>query len=164
MNFNIRVAQEDDYRYVKEWLLEPNVLEGFPMCNEKEVEDSAKMWVFYHKFESCFIVEVDGEPAGSVLLNLTFFEKIKHQCLLSIIVGQKYRNLGLGKKLLEFIEIKAKEKFNIELLHLEVYENNPAKRLYERMGYQYYGEHKNFIKEDHNYKSKILMQKWLIQR
>ena len=55
----------------------------------------------------------------------------------------------------------AKEEFHIELLHLEVYEGNPAIRLYERFGFVKYGEHPHFIKEEGRYLSKILMQKLL---
>lgn len=162
-SLNIREATEEDHIHLREWLMEPGVLQWFPMDSEKEVEDAAKIWTFYSRWKSCFIAEIDSVPCGSVLLNLTKFEKVQHQCLLSIIVSEKYRNLGIGTKLLDFIEKTAVEKFKIELLHLEVYENNPAQRLYERAGYKIYGHHPKFLKEGSVYKSKILMQKWLIQ-
>ncbi len=161
MSLNIRLAEESDYENIKKWLMEPDVLCWFPMQSEKEVEDAARIWVYYSKIQSCFIAEMDGKACGSVLLNITTFLKIKHQCLISIIVSQNYRNQGIGGKLLAFIEKVAKEKFHIELLHLEVYENNPAARLYERAGYQFYGQHLNFLKDENGYRSKILMQKWL---
>jgi putative acetyltransferase len=161
MEFTIRKSTVDDAKYIKEWLMQPGVLQWFPMSDEKEIDDSAKVWVSYSALESCFIAEINGEAVGSVLLNISQFEKIKHQCLISIIVSEKYRGQGIGRKLLEYIERVAKEKFHIQLLHLEVYENNPARRLYERVGYEVYGAHPKFIKEQNGYKSKILMQKWL---
>lgn len=120
MTFTIRPATNDDFVLIKKWLLEPGVLSWFPMEAEKEVEDAAKIWVFYSNLGSCFIAEMNGEPCGSILLNLVNSAKTKHQCLISIIVSEKYRNQGIGKSLLEFIEKVAREKFNIELLHLEV--------------------------------------------
>ncbi|HSX04724.1 MAG TPA: GNAT family protein, partial [Rhabdochlamydiaceae bacterium] len=53
----------------------------------------------------------------------------------------------------------AKEKFNIELLHLEVYEHNPAVRLYKRLGFKEFGIQRHFIKEDDKYVGKIYMQR-----
>ncbi len=160
----IRLAKESDYQNLVNWLNEPGVLQWFPMNSEKEVEHASQIWVYYAKMESCFIAEWEGVPCGSVLLNLSSLGKIRHQCLISIIVSEKFRNQGIGAKLLNFIEKEALEKFHLELLHLEVYENNPARRLYERAGFVYYGEHPQFLKEASGYKSKILMQKWLINR
>jgi ribosomal protein S18 acetylase RimI-like enzyme len=162
--FAIREAQATDLEAIKSWLSQPNVLQWFPMETEKEVDDAARFWVNYHYFGACFIATVDDIPCGTVLLNITLFSKIKHQCLLSIIVSENFRNQGIGTKLLQFIEKVALEKFQIELLHLEVYENNPAKRLYDRMGYVQYGIHPEFLKEANGYRSKILMQKWLVDR
>jgi RimJ/RimL family protein N-acetyltransferase len=160
----IREATEQDFDVIKSWLLEKDILQWFPMESDKEVEDAARIWVYYARLKSCFIAEINSIPVGTILLNITNLEKIQHQCLISIIVSQNYRNQGIGTKLLNYVEKVAFEEFKIELLHLEVYENNPAKRLYEKVGYETYGLHPNFLKENGGYKSKILMQKWLIQR
>ena len=54
---------------------------------------------------------------------------------------------------------EAKNTFGIRLLHLEVYEGNPAANLYYRLGFRKYGEHKKFLKEANgSYGTKILMQ------
>jgi putative acetyltransferase len=88
------------------------------------------------------------------------FQKLAHTCLLSIIVSQEYRNRGIGTALLEELEKLAKNTFHIEILHLEVYEGNPAKKLYERMGFTPFGRHASFAKEsDGSYRAKIFMQK-----
>jgi putative acetyltransferase len=160
-NFQIRPSLDSDYPLLVTWLLEPGVMQWFPMDNLKEVEDAARIWLSYTRLGSCFTAEIDGIPCGSVLLNIYPFKKARHQCLLSIVVSESFRNQGVGKALIEFIEKVAFEKFGIELLHLEVYENNPAKRLYDRMGYIQYGVHPKFLKEENGFKAKILMQKWL---
>ena len=71
------------------------------------------------------------------------------------------RGKGVGKALVEQLMKHAKEKFKIEILHLEVYEGNPAKRLYERLGFTPFGCQTRFIKEDGKYIAKIFMQKKL---
>ena len=54
-----------------------------------------------------------------------------------------------------------KNNFDIELLHLEVYEGNPAIHLYQRLGFVQYGYQRHFIKQNGQYLGKIMMQKAL---
>jgi RimJ/RimL family protein N-acetyltransferase len=161
-NIVIRNMCEADMFYLKKWLLDPVVLGWFPMTNALEVEDALKNWQIYARLGSAFTAEVDGKPAGAINLYINQYEKIKHQSLFAILVGEEYRGKGVGTKLLEFLMKVAKEKFGITLLHLEVYEGNPAYRLYKRLGFKEYGVHKKFLKEkDGSYHSKVLMQKEL---
>lgn len=141
--------------------MEPGVLRWFPMSNEREVEDAAKTWIDYSARGSCVTAEYNGVPCGISNLYIQPFKKLKHQCLFAILVSQEFRNQGIGSLLLKEIEKLAKEKFNISLLHLEVYENNPAIRLYKRHGFTIYGEHARFLREENKYRAKILMQKSL---
>ncbi|HEY4255551.1 MAG TPA: GNAT family N-acetyltransferase [Chlamydiales bacterium] len=154
-----RQAQEADQKYLVEWLLQPGVLEGFPLSDLREIEDAARIWMSYAKLGATLIAEENGIPCGTAVLYLQPYQKLSHQCLLAIIVDEKWRNQGVGKKLLLELMALAKEKCHIELLHLEVYEGNPAIRLYERLGFVRYGFQKHFVKDQGRYIGKILMQK-----
>ena len=155
----IRLATEADQKYLIEWLLQPGVLEGFPLCDLREVEDAARIWMSYTKQEAVFTALYDGEPCGIANLYLQPYKKLSHQCLFAIIVDEKHRNKGVGSKLIRELTQIAKEKFHIELLHLEVYEGNPAIELYRRLGFHEYGREEHFAKENGRYLAKILMQK-----
>jgi putative acetyltransferase len=157
----IRFGEESDQKYLVEWLLQPGVLEGFPLSDLREVEDAARIWMSYSKIKGVLTALWDGVPCGVANLYIQPYKKLSHQCLFAIIVDEKYRGKGIGKLLLEELMKLAKESFGIELLHLEVYEHNPAIRLYERMGFRQYGIHKRFLKDNGRYLSKILMQKRL---
>jgi ribosomal protein S18 acetylase RimI-like enzyme len=162
MSLKVRRAEEEDKVFLKEWLSDPNIANWFPMDGEKEVDDSVRIWMDYAVKDQGLTAEWNGVPCGMVVIYLQPFKKLKHTCLLSIIVAEKYRNKGIGKELLEGIMKLAKETYQIEILHLEVYEGNPAKRLYERMGFVSFGLHKHFTKElDGKYRSKVFMQKYL---
>lgn len=162
MTVNIRVMVDADIFYLKQWLMDPVVLGWFPMSNLTEVEDALKVWQHYARQNSAFAIEMDGIPCGVANLYVQPYEKLKHQSLFAIVVGAQHRGKGIGTKLLEYVMREAKETFGIKLLHLEVYEGNPAERLYERLGFKKYGEHKKFLKEaDGSYGTKILMQKEL---
>ena len=84
---------------------------------------------------------------------------MSHQCLFAIIVDEKFRGKGIGAKLLRELMTLAKERFKLELLHLEVYQGNPAINLYKRLGFKEYGIHRRFMKDKGRYLDKILMQK-----
>lgn len=161
-NLTFRITKKSDGPYLKQWLLEPGVIKWFPMVNEREIDDSVRIWLTYDKGGSAITVECQGEPAGMAVLYINPFEKLKHQCLFAIIVGGKFRGKGIGTQLLDYIFALAKDKYGIQLIHLEVYEQNPAISLYKRSGFVEYGRHERFLKENpKTYRAKILMQKRL---
>lgn len=157
----IRPANESDREKLVEWLLQPGVLEGFPLHDLREVEDAARIWLSYAKQGAVLTATWDGEPCGIANLYLQPYEKFSHQSLFAIIVDEKYRGKGVGAKLLRELMKIAKEKFHLEFLHLEVYQGNPAINLYKRLGFKIYGVHKRFMKDGDRYIDKILMQKYL---
>ena len=104
---------------------------------------------------------MDGKPVGAALLYIQPYKKLAHQCLFSIIIDEVYRGKGIGTELLQALMKLGKEKFHLELLHLEVYEGNPAIGLYRKLGFTEFGGQKHFIKDKNEYIGKILMQKKL---
>ncbi len=160
-HLTIRFGEESDQKYLIEWLLQPGVLEGFPLADLREVEDAARIWVSYAKYNALLTALWDGVPCGIANLYLQPYKKLSHQCLFAIIVDEKLRGKGIGTRLMEELITLAKTRFNLEMLHLEVYELNPAINLYKRMGFVQYGFQRHFIKDKNRYIGKILMQKTL---
>ena len=159
----MRMAQEEDSIYLKKWLSDPEALKGFPMLGEKEIDDAVQIWGNYNKLHSGLTALWNGVPCGTAVLYIQSFQKLSHTCLFSIIVAEDKRGLGIGFALLEDLIALARNSFHIEILHLEVYEGNPAIHLYKKMGFEVYGEQKNFSLEDGKYRSKVFMQKNLKQ-
>lgn len=156
----IRFTNDSDREALFSWFHQEGMLRWYPMSTDWELEDAIKQIWQNIPHGVVITATLDEEPVGIANLYLQSFQKISHQSLFAIIVKKDCQGKGIGTALLtELIEI-AKRK-EIELLHLEVYEGNPAIRLYERLGFERFGEEKNFIKEDGKYFSKILMQKWL---
>ncbi len=160
-HLKIRFGEESDQKYLIEWLLQPGVLEGFPLADLKEIEDAARIWVSYSKYNAVLTALWDGVPCGIANLYLQPYKKLAHQSLFAIIVDEKVRGKGVGTRLMEELIALAKERFKLELLHLEVYEGNPAIHLYQRLGFVQYGFQPRFIKDQGRYIGKILMQKAL---
>lgn len=171
-HLTFRPGEEGDQKYLVEWLLQPGVLKGFPLCDLREVEDAARIWVGYSKQGAVLTALWDGVPCGIAVLYIQPYKKLAHQCLLAMIVDEQHRGKGVGAKLLQELMALGKERFKLEFVHLEVYEENPAIHLYRKVGFREYGIQRHFIKnvpsvspdgqpEPPTYFSKILMQKYL---
>lgn len=161
MSLTIRFAEENDQKYLVDWLLQPGVLEWFPLADLKEIEDAARIWLSYAKHKAVLTALWDGVPCGITNLYLQPYQKMAHQCLFAIIVDENYRGKGIGTQLMRELMALAKERFKLEFLHLEVYEGNPAINLYRRLGFEQYGFQRHFMKDQGRYIGKIMMQKYL---
>lgn len=158
----IRYTEAEDAKYLKEWLNESEILRWFPMADDVEIEDAVNRWIAFSRYKCSLTAVKDGVPCGLATLYLQPYKKLAHQCEFGIIVGKGYRNQGIGSELIKNIEHLAKEHFRIELLHLQVYAENPAIRLYERLGFKEFGRQTDWIKEDENtYVGRIFMEKTL---
>ncbi|MBS0619876.1 MAG: GNAT family N-acetyltransferase [Verrucomicrobia bacterium] len=154
-----RPTNEEDAAPLTKWLTDPQILRWFPMIDAREIEDAVRIWIGYSRMEAGISVDWEGEVCGMANLYIQPFKKLAHTCLFSVIVKEEMRGKGVGGDLLTRLMQHAKEKFQIEILHLEVYEGNPAKNLYQRAGFKEYGRQEHFIKEEGKYLAKIFMQK-----
>lgn len=157
----LRYTIAEDAEPLKNWLLEPGVLQAFPMSDPSEVDDSVRHWIGFSRFRSSLTALIDGKPCGIATLCLMPYKKLAHQCLVSIIVNEEHRNKGVGTVLLNNLFHLAKNYFGIEVLYLEVYEKNPAISLYKRFGFKEIGFQKYFMKEEEEYLGKIIMERVL---
>jgi putative acetyltransferase len=162
MNLTFRLGEEEDQTFLTQWLLQPGVLDWFPLNDIKEVEDAVRIWMSYRHRGSVITALVDGIPCGIATLYLSPYKKLAHQSLFAIILDEKHRGKGIGTALLEYLLVLAKETFLLELVHLEVYEGNPAIGLYRKLGFEEFGVERGFIKSQGKYFNKIFMQKSLI--
>ncbi|HAB99130.1 MAG TPA: N-acetyltransferase [Parachlamydiales bacterium] len=154
-----RFTEEGDYDLLVSWLMQPGVLRWFPLNDLKEIEDAARIWIGNAKNHSVLTALVDDVPCGVATLYLQPYKKLAHQCLFAIVVDEAFRGRGVGTKLLTDLIALGKERFQLEILHLEVYDGNPAVGLYQKLGFEKYGFQRHFIKDKGEYIGKILMQK-----
>lgn len=158
---SFRLTRAEDAPPLMQWLMDPKILPWFPMIDAREVEDAVRIWIGYSRIEAGLTAEWNGEPCGMANLYIQPYKKLMHTCLFSIIVKESMRGKGIGGALLKQLMQHAKDKFKIEILHLEVYEGNPARKLYERHGFKPFGSQTHFIKENGKYLGKTFMQKQL---
>ena len=153
-----RSTDKKDLPLFVDWLMQPGVLVGFPMMNRRECEDAVKLWTHYIDKGLSITALYKKKPVGAANLYMHEVDKLSHQSLFVIIIDEKHRGKGIGTLLLKEI-MKLGRKRGVEVLHLEVYDKNPAVRLYKRLGFKPYGRHARYLKDtEGNYYDKILMQ------
>lgn len=160
-NLVIRYTEPSDAEPLKQWLAEPGILRWFPMGNAAEVAHNVSWWMGFCKLKASLTVLKDGEVVGISTLFLASYQKLLHQCQFVIIVKPGMRDQGVGSFLLNNIMHLAKHYHNIELLHLEVYEENPAISLYSRFGFKEFGRQNHWCKEEGRYRGRIFMERSL---
>jgi putative acetyltransferase len=158
---SIRYTVPQDGEWLKKWLLNPSVAEAFPMVGESEVDDAVRRWISFSRVRSSLTVEMDGRPVGMATLYVQPYKRIMHQTEFGLIVDEQYRGKGIGSFLLSSAMRLAKKHFHIELLHLQVYEGNPAVRLYERFGFKQFGMQTHWLKDKDRYVGRAFMERFL---
>ena len=157
----IRYTEQSDSPYLKQWLMDPAVGRWFPMADEVEIDDAVNRWIGFYRYRCSLTAVKDGVPCGLTTLYLQPYKKLAHQCEFGIIVGGEYRNQGIGSHLLHHLIHLAKDTFRIELLHLQVYADNPAIHLYSRFGFKEFGKQTGWIKDDGQFVGRIFMERTL---
>lgn len=158
----VRYSDLSDGKYLKQWLLDPSVARWFPMCEEVEIDDAVARWIGFSRYKCSLTTVKDGIPCGISTLYLQPYRKLAHQCEFGIIVAPEMRGQGVGTLLINNLMHLAKENFHIELLHLQVYAENPAIHLYRRMGFREFGRQTHWIKEKEDFfVGRVFMERFL---
>jgi putative acetyltransferase len=157
----VRYTEPEDAKYLKSWLMDPSVQFWFPMADEVEIDDAVMRWIAFYRYKCSLTITKEGVPCGIATLYLQPYRRLAHQCEFGIIIGTDYRNMGIGSYLMSSIMHLAKEKFKIELLHLQVYAENPAMKLYKRFGFEEFGRQNAWIKEENRYVGRVFMERFL---
>lgn len=157
----IRFTVPEDARYLKQWLSHHSVIQAFPMYSDIEVDDAVRRWISFSRIKASLTVEMNQKPVGISTVYIQSYKRIRHQSEFGIIVDHECRGRGVGSFLLSSILKLAKFQFHLELIHLQVYQDNPAIRLYKKFGFQEYGFQKKWIKEDGSYVGRSFMEREL---
>jgi len=159
---DIRYTTPEDAPFLKDWLLDPEVAPWFPMADEKEIDDAVNRWIYYYRYKSSITATIDDTPVGIATFYPQPYKKIAHQAEISFIVDKNLRNQKIGEKLLHHLIHLAKTKFNITLLHLNVYDDNPAYSFYKRHGFTEFGRQSHWIIEaDGKPRGRIFMERFI---
>lgn len=105
------------------------------------------------------VVKVDGKVMGSTRIDKEE-GNMSHLGEFGITLREEIRSKGIGTKLSKAVISEAKERLDIEIVKLQAFDNNEvAKGLYRKLGFEKVGRIKDAIKRDGKYIDKVIMQK-----
>ncbi len=160
-DFDIRYTVIEDTAYLKKWILEERMLHWFPMSEGKELDDAIQCWIGFSKYLASLTVIIEDVPCAIGTLFLMPYRKVAHHCLFKMIVDPKYQRLGIGTALLKNLKHLAKTRFNLELMHIEIFEGNPIIHLLHKAGFKEFATQEKFVKEGDTYMGRILLECYL---
>ena len=113
----------------------------------------------------CTVAELKGKTKNIVIGQCTInddeWEASEHVGLLGIIIRKDFRNMGLGKKLMEFSLNESKKNGKSKIVLGTLISNERAITLYEKLGFRRIGiRQKQFLMKK-KYIDELLMEKWL---
>lgn len=92
------------------------------------------------------IILIDNKPVGVYAVHTT---EIGDLFINEISIVKEYQGKGIGRKILEE-QLKENQKNGIRTT-LQVFKDNPAKKLYEQLGFKVYGETETHYQMENNY-------------
>ncbi len=113
------------------------------------VADAQKLSPPYNIIGQCEISNVEWEAS-------------KHVGVLGIIINKDYRDLGVGKKLIDLAIRESKILNNKEKIVLSCFSSNERGiHLYKKLGFEVVGVRKRQFYMDSSYQDEILMELWI---
>lgn len=137
-SYSLKPATDDNL----DWLLSlrQETMSTYLQSTGMSVEETEMKKRILYNFSDIQIIYVQGKPAGMLKVreDVTYFE------LIQIQIKPEYQGQGLGEKILkDLIKRATVRKLPVQL---SVLKNNPAKCLYERLGFTTYDEDENSYK------------------
>ena len=136
---SIRLSVESDMEHWKRWAAAAEVSRWFPFTSEDEIDTTARHVFSFLPQQAVLTAEDNGQPCGIAGLELPGFRKTMHQASLWILVAESHRKLGVGSRLLQALLARGRDCHGLRLILIEVFEGNPARSLYQRMGFVDFG-------------------------
>ena len=161
MDHNIRFSQKEDGECLLRWMSEPSTLEWFPMSLGEEIVSSVSNWSNFFKYKSSLTSEVNGRPIAIGTIFLMPYKKVSHQGSFYIVVDGEYRRKGVGSSMVKNLLNLGQNYFRLESLYGEVFEGCPIIPILKNFGFEQFDYQPYFVKENGNYKTRILMERYL---
>lgn len=153
MNLEIRRVEPGDYKAVCAVHAQPNALRGTLQLPFPSEEMWKKRIEGYGDETFALVACVDGEVVAMAGLNL--FPKTprrRHVGHVGLAVHDKWQSKGVGTALMRALIELADNWLNLSRLELTVFtDNEPALKLYKKLGFEIEGTHRKFAFREGEY-------------
>lgn len=156
-DFDIRYSTLDDMPFLRNWLKTEGMLHWYPPSNDQELENFARVWMGFSRYNATLTATYKGEPVAISTLFLMPYRKVAHHCMFQIIVDPAQTRKGVGTSLVKNLRHLAKTQFNQEMIYAEVLDEGPLVPLLEKLEFKPFARQEKYVKEEGNYFPRILM-------
>ncbi len=135
-------------------------LKYIPVINPVTSRFEKENWYYRQIDEENIVVVsiIDEHVVGQCMIEHIGWDAAMHVGELGIIVAPFYRNVGVGKCLIQEALLAAKEKLFEKIILSCFHTNDHALRLYKKLGFNEVGCRKRQFKLNDNYYDEILME------
>jgi len=128
--------KEKDSQAILDMMADFNAIDNYPFDRQKCLENLDILILNKH-LGRIWMIQAEDALAGYIVLTFGFSFEYKGRMAMidEFYIIENYRNLGIGRKTMEFMQEKAAE-LGVKTILLEVENHNEkAKRLYFKQGY-----------------------------
>lgn len=111
-------------------------------------------WFFTNTMDSSVIW--DGEERVGVVA-LSHIDRIAKKCEFSIMISDKHKKMGHGKKAMKELLDYAFNGLGMNQVYSDVFEGNPAIKMYKKMGFKVYGIFPHWYLKSGEYVTSVLI-------
>lgn len=155
----LRSLREDDLDFCVAFANDPE-LRGWLRFERPMTEDSERAWLhgLAHTDEPHWLIAHAATGARAGLASLTGWNKAARHAEFGIgILDAGARGRGLGGDAIRLVLRYAFLDMNLQRVHLRVQEDNPARRLYERLGFREEGRLRRDVYKRGAYRDTVAM-------
>ncbi|MEQ8437118.1 MAG: GNAT family N-acetyltransferase [Ilumatobacter fluminis] len=141
---SVRPAETADEERRRSWFAETKRVEFAPLglpeptlaglCDQQY---DARVAGYSHQFPAAehLVIELDGEPVGALIVDgLHEVHEAGTVVVVDIVIAEQHRHRGIGRRVLaEIVDTADRRGADVELT---VAHGNPARRLYDRLGFR----------------------------
>ncbi len=159
-DYDIRYSRLTDISYLKNWLIDPRIMQYFPFeyMQTHEIDTFSKNWIGFSRFRASLTATYRKHPVGIATIFLMPYKKVAHLGLIYLIVDPIWQNKGIGSSLLKNIIHLAKTEFPLDSLHFELIETNPSIHILKKFGFQEVIRQEGYFKIHGQYHARVVME------
>jgi putative acetyltransferase len=152
VNVEIRRVEPGDYKAVCAVHAQPNALAGTLQLPFPSEEAWKERLAKFGERDFGLVARIEGEIVGMLSLQVSPRLRRAHVGDLGMAVHDKWAGKGIGSALMKAAIELADNWLNLTRLELTVYtDNQPALRLYKKLGFEIEGTHRKYAFRDGGY-------------
>jgi L-phenylalanine/L-methionine N-acetyltransferase len=152
VNVEIRRVEPGDYKAVCAVHAQPNALAGTLQLPFPSEEAWKERLAKFGERDFGLVARIEGEIVGMLSLQVSPRLRRAHVGDLGMAVHDKWAGKGIGSALMKAAIELADNWLNLTRLELTVYtDNEPALRLYKKLGFEIEGTHRKYAFRDGGY-------------